>query len=232
MATGTTVLESAMQDIGVLATGASASTSEKAYGLTKINNILGSWSYEQLLIPYRVKESLSVANAITSRTIGSGADWNTVRPTKILSLWWKPATNTSEPIKLISAEEFGALEAKDVSTGRPDRMYYEPVDSSNITRGVLYFDKTTAATETLFMISEKELSELSAITDTISLPTPWIDALTKTLAIDIAGKFGVNLKDSHAVTAKLSLDKIAGLRSRYIETKQSMAEKAVAEVMS
>jgi len=129
MATGQSVLQTAMEDIGVLATGATASTTELAYGLIKINNLIGSWGYEELFLPYQVKESLSVAGSLASRTIGSGADWDTVRPIEIESLWWVDAESVSHSVELIDSRDYGRLEAKDVMTGRPLRAYYEPVDS-------------------------------------------------------------------------------------------------------
>lgn len=227
MATGTTVLQSAMEDIGVLATGASASTEELDYGLTKLNNLIGSWSYEELLVPYQVKESLSVAGSLDKRTIGTGADWSTARPVQIESLWWIDAESVNHKVKLLDSREFGDLEAKDVMTGRPLRMYYEPVDSGDITRGVLYFDRTTDAIETLHMISLKELTELATIGTTISLPTPWIRALTNNLAIEIAGKYGANLTEAHAIVAKQSLDNIAKLVRMYRKTRAEVVQDAL-----
>lgn len=227
MATGTSVIQTAMEDLGVLATGASASTEELAYGLVKINNLLGSWSYEELLIPYQVKESLSVAASLDSRTIGSGADWNTARPIMIESLWWIDAESVNHPVQMLDSRKFGDLEAKDVMTGRPLRMYYEPVDSADITRGVLYFDRTTDAIETLHMISLKELTELATVGATISLPTPWIRALTANLVIEMAGKFGVAPNEGHAVVATQSLANISNLVKKYRKTPQEVVADAV-----
>jgi len=116
-------------------------------------------------------------------------------------------------------------------TGRPLRAYYEPVDLADITRGVLYFDRTTDAIETVHMMSLKELSELSLITSTISLPTPWIRALTANLVLEIAGKFGKNVNDSHVLLANDSKTNIANLVQRYRKTPAEKVEEAVASTI-
>jgi len=231
MATGQSVLQTAMEDIGVLSTGGTASTTELAYGLIKLNNLIGSWGYEELFLPYQVKESLSVAGSLTSRTIGAGADWATVRPIEIESLWWVDAESVSHSVELIDSRDYGRLEAKDVMTGRPLRAYYEPVDSGDITRGTLYFDRTTDATETIHMLSLKELSELAAITATISLPTPWVRALSANLVIEIAGKYGVTVNQSHILLANDSKQNIATLVQRYRKTPAEKVEDAVASTI-
>lgn len=212
MATGTTVLEAALRDIGVLGSAGTASTDQKSDGLVKINYILGSWSFEGMLQPYQVSESFSVANALASRTIGSGADLNTVRPVEIEAMWFRDSDNVDHPVELITAEKFAKLPAKGLMTDRPTQIYYEPVDSADITRGVLNFNSTTIATETLHIISKKEFSELSAITDTILLPTPWIRALGYVLAMDSALQYGIAIKPELAALAAMSINRIRGYR--------------------
>jgi len=232
MATGQTVLQNAKEDLGGLTTGGTAATTELAYGLVKLNNLIGSWAYEELFLPYEAKESLSVAGSLSTRTIGTGADWNTVRPVQIESLWWVDAESVTHPVEMIDSRDYAKLEAKDVMTGRPLRAYYEPVDLADITRGVLYFERTTDATETIHMLSLKELSELSVITGTISLPTPWIRALSANLVVEIAGKFGKALNDSHILLANDSKQNIVNLVRKYRKTPAEKVEEAVASTIN
>ena len=232
MATGTTVIQTAMEDLGVLATGGTASPEELAYGLVKLNNLIGSWSYEELLLPYQVTETLSVAGSLSSRTIGSGADWDTARPVMIESLWWIDAESVNHPVQMLDSRDYGALEAKAVMTGRPLRAYYEPVDSADITRGTLYFDRTTDATETLHMISLKELTELATVGTTISLPTPWIRALIASMKLELAGKYGKPLTEADFSIATNALQNVTRLVGKYRKTSQEVVEDAVRSQMS
>lgn len=199
MAVGTDVINGALRKLGVLASGATPSADQIADALAALNMLLSSWSYEELLLPYKQTENFSIAAAINERTIGATGDLVTTKPVKIEAVFFRDANNADHFLRELDAKEFAALPAKAVMTGRPEAFYFEPTDSSDISLAKIRFDRTTSAIETVHITSLKEIAQLALSTATINLPGPWIRALTMNLAVDIAPEYG------KAVTQELAL---------------------------
>jgi len=218
MSTGDTVNEGALRTIGVLRVGGSASTDQKAVALEAINLILGSLSNDGLIKPYRTTESFSTANSIADRTIGASGDWDTVKPTDIEAMWVRDTAGVDHIVRSMTATEYAEMAGKSLSVGRPERYYFEPVDSGTpATLSKVYFEKTTSATETFHLISYKEFAQLSAITGTIALPPAWIRLLKFNLAVDLATEYGRTVTPELSALALSSMNNVRMLMADNIE---------------
>ena len=74
------VIEAAYQELGILVSGGTLNTDDLTWGLGKFNRMLKSWSADGINLHYRVKESFPLVSGTPSYTIGSGANFDTVRP--------------------------------------------------------------------------------------------------------------------------------------------------------
>lgn len=83
--TAKTLVEDACRKIGVLARGTELSADELMEGLREMKRMLETWSVEQVLIPYRTRESIALP-AQQTVTIGPSGDLDTVRPLAISDL--------------------------------------------------------------------------------------------------------------------------------------------------
>ena len=83
MTTALEIITGAGRLLQVIRKGEAISASEATEGLSALNEMLGSWGNNALLVPSRVTEAFSVS-AATSWTIGTGGTLNTTRPTKII----------------------------------------------------------------------------------------------------------------------------------------------------
>ncbi|MCK5608073.1 hypothetical protein KAR91_39700, partial [Candidatus Pacearchaeota archaeon] len=78
-------------------------------------------------------------------------------------------------------EEYARISAK-TTQGRPDRLYYNPAYSL----GKIYLYLTPDTAEDLHMDLIVPLSEISAVGDTVDLPSEYKRMLIYNLALDIA----------------------------------------------
>ena len=218
MATGTTILEGALRSLGVLRAGGSSSTDQKTIGLEAINLILGSLSNDGLIKPFRTTESFSTAGSIADRTIGASGDWNTSKPTDIEAMWVRETSGVDNPVEKMTATEYAMAEGKSLASGRPTRFYFEPVDSGTpATLSKVYFNKTTSATETFWMISYKVFAQLSTIGDTVALDPAWIRLLKFNVAVDLAPELGVQVTPELATLAQSSMNSVRLLMADQVE---------------
>jgi len=212
MATGNDVINGSLRKLGVLAVGATPSSDQTQAALDGLNILLSSWSYEALLLPYKQTENFTVTASINEQTMGNLANLNTPnKPVKIEAMFFRDSNNIDHVLKEITAKEFAAITSKGVTSGRPEAFYFEPTSPDNMTRAVIKFDRATNATMTLFITSLKEIATLVASTTQISLPGPWIRALTMNLAIDLAPEYGVAVNQELAMLAGDGKNMIKGL---------------------
>lgn len=179
MATAQDIINSAYNAIGVATANISAAQSAKA--LTILNNMLGIWGIDGLLVPYRTSENFPLVVGQSSYTIGSGGNFNTVRPLEVVQAYIRDSSNIDYTLKPIDQRQYTEITNK-TADRRPLRFYYDP----QYTLGILYFDSEPIAVETLYLVSEKALTELAALSTTVALPDFYKEPLIYNLAIRIA----------------------------------------------
>ncbi|HDY88061.1 MAG TPA: hypothetical protein ENH82_08120 [bacterium] len=155
----------------------------------ELNRMIGSWANENFLIFEQKEETLTLVADQASYTIGkSGSpDFDTVRPQEILkgSFIRKSGGNQDFPLAVKSFEEYRRIGNK--STGaRPWWIAYNPT----FPNGTLFLWFRPNATDELHLLSLKELGSFTGLTQTISLPPGYEDAIHYNLAIRIAPKYG------------------------------------------
>ncbi len=180
-----------------------------AAALLDLNNMIALWSAAGLMVPYLTKENFSLVQGTASYTIGSGGDFDTVRPMKIEDAMIRDSSSVDSPVDVrLTLKEYNLVRDKTVQD-RPDRLYYDPQYSL----GVIYMDPVPDAAHTLFLYSRKPLTAFSLISSTMDLPGEYAKALEFNLALDLAPKNHVNLDQLTLGMATSSLNLIQDLNS-------------------
>jgi hypothetical protein len=123
MSTAQDIIESALRKISVLGTGSSLDATEGADALATLNNLLSTWSVEGNLVYNTTTETLSLTGGDGEYTIGSGGDFNTARPRRIISAFVTEGT-TDYPLTIYSADQYASIPQKS-TTGIPRVLWYD-----------------------------------------------------------------------------------------------------------
>jgi hypothetical protein len=184
MTTARDIITKAFQKNGVLTKHEALSGDEAADGLFSLNAMVGSWANESLIINTRMIESFALTSGQATYTMGSGGDFNTVRPIKILSAYIRQG-NTDYPLEILPLEVYDRVQNKDTST-IPQALAIEP--SYPLMR--LSFYGEPYAGLTAFIRSEKPLTEFATLDTVIELPSGWERALIYNLAVETVSEYG------------------------------------------
>ena len=92
MATARDVVKRALQKIGALVKSEAPSADEASDGLNALNNMLGSWTNDGLLIVSRAWETFTLVGGTALYTMATGLTFNTARPVKIISAYIRSGT--------------------------------------------------------------------------------------------------------------------------------------------
>lgn len=209
MTTARDIIKRALQRNGVLTKNESPSGDEASDGLSMLNDMIGSWSNDSLLIYARVSESFPLTGA-ASYSIGSGGDFDTERPLQILTAFTRIG-DTDYNISIVPDIAYDGINQKSLSSSYPEILMYQAgFPLGTIT---LYPKPTTG---TLHIRSEKQLSEFATLDTDVDLPPGWNRALIYNLSLELAGEYGQPVDEA---TYQLAMDALSKIKTAVARNK-------------
>ena len=185
MATAQTIIDRALRLIGAIASGESPTTAESNDGLTALNAMISSWQTEKLNVYAFVDTSFNLAAADNSYTVGPAGNFAlTPRPQKIEQVF-VTANGINYEVELIDYEKWNRIPDQTSDSDIPVCAYYEPT----LPTGTLKLWPVPNTVYALHLITWTSLSELAALSTTITLPQGYERALAYNLALEIASEY-------------------------------------------
>lgn len=188
MATAQEMIKRAMRLFGGLGTGEDLDASEAADGLVTLNAMLDSWQLDSLLVYSLADLTFSLVAGTRTYTIGPSGTVNTLRPIRIESAWTQDATGNRYECRPINKVDIDRVTALYVRAFYPSWYNYEPT----FPLGTLSFYPTPSMTMTFAANVWSRLQSFANLTDTLSLPPGYEDAIVYNLAIHYAAEFGID----------------------------------------
>lgn len=187
--TGRDLITASMRLIGAVASGETIAASEASDGLSSLNRLIDSWANESLVIYNDVTEEFNLTPSQQSYTIGSGGNFNTVRPMKYLDAKFKVTSTTPNaeyPLNELTLSEWASVRQKTLSTNISTDIYFDvnyPLDT-------IYLYPVPSAAAKLVLYTRKQLSNISTLDTNISLPPGYERALVYNFAVEISPEYG------------------------------------------
>lgn len=215
------IITEAAKLIGVVFKSEALSADEAVDGLVSLNDMLDTWSNDSLTTFAYTLENFPLTGA-SSYAIGASGNFNTTRPISIVDAVVRVAT-IDYPLEIITQEQYQLeISNKSISSSIPEYLTYD----NGYPLGIIKMFPIPTSGSTLYMQSNKPLSNLSALTTTIDLPPGWKKALKYNLAIDMAPEYGMEPSASIVSNAKTSLGAIR--RSSAVNTAMPLMPSGVA----
>lgn len=209
MTTARDIIKSALRKIAVLGTGASLDSNEAEDARRLLNSMLSSWSVEGNLVYVETKETFNLTTA-RIYTIGSGADFDTVRPINIKSAYVSQG-GTDYPITSYNNAQYSHLSNKDTTSGIPDVYYYD----GDFPTAKVYLYPAPNSVATITLNSIKPLMSFPDLTTDFALPEEYLLAIEYNLAVLIAPEYEREASPTVKQTANLSKETVGAQASKY-----------------
>jgi hypothetical protein len=187
MTTALQMITRGMRIAQVLQKGESLDNDEAQDGLYAMNSMLDSWSIDRLYVYQILDEAFTLTVGTTSYTIGSGGVFNTTRPSKLDNSCFLRLGSLDYPVTLIDNQAYASILDKTI-TGLPTMIYYEPA----YPLGTIYFNRKPDQAYSFHCKSWKQLQQFTALTDTLSLPPGYQEAIEWSFA----ERYGLEYNDS------------------------------------
>lgn len=224
MATWNDLITAALEEIGVLADGETATASQVNQGLTRLNRLISRLATQKLTLYTRTRSTWSITSGDGVYTVGSGGDVNITRPVHFDEVRYiDTATDpdTEFPLDKLTEERYAALSLKALESTRPQAYYYNPTyplatltfwpePSDTGLQGVIYH---WAA-----------LDQVTTLADDISLPPGYEEMLMTNLALMLCPTYE---RQPNPVTAKMAADALGDIKRANIRTADLSFDPAV-----
>lgn len=202
------LINGALRLLGVIATGEDPAATESNDALVVLNDMIDTWSNEPLLIFENAYETLAITANQQSYQWGVGAaDFTTARPQKIQDINWQQVSGTTTlelPIEILNQDQWAAISVKTITSNIPTQCWL----ANTYPYATLYLWPIPKISGNIVVWSWKPLTDISALTSTLSLPPGYQRALRYNLALELAPEYGKNPSEivvAHAIESKANL---------------------------
>jgi len=188
MATAQTLINDALELLGVIGAGETATGEDTTSALGTLNRMLDSWRNESLMVYAISNITHTLVGSDDTYTIGpSGADITATRPVKIESAFVRQS-NTDYPVQVIDDQAYWqGIASRTSSSDIPAYLYYDTA----FPNGTIYLWPVPFAANVLYMQVWTPLSEYATAGTAVSLPPGYQEAIAYGLAVRLAPKFGI-----------------------------------------
>lgn len=192
MSTALTLIDNALQELGVYGAGETVSDDDAAVCLEALNDLVDAWRLENLTIYATQNVSAALPAATSSRTIGPAMNFNTARPPRLEDGCFVTVGNLDYPLAVVGEAEYNDITLKTLSGPWPRVCYY----NASYPTGTVYFYPLGACTVTLVL--QVALSAFTASSNTFTAPPGYKLAMQLTLTEMVATKFQKQVNPSTA----------------------------------
>ena len=150
--------------------GGTLDSNEQPYYLGQVNAFLDMLSIERLMTFQLVQESFLLTASTISYTIGPGATFNTVRPTRIVDpCFIRDSDGSDSELTILNDVSYGRIVQKQTSGSYTNYINYNQGYSAT-SSGTLNFWPGPTSNLTTYINSWKQLGNFSTLTQNVSLP--------------------------------------------------------------
>lgn len=181
MATVNDTITRAMKALGTLGRTEVPSGQEYIDGLYVYNQLLESWSNENLMSYATLQRSHTLSANTQSYTIGSGGTISTTRPLDITQAFVRDSNNNDFQLTIIPRDQWNTIGDKTVTSQIPEYLFYD----STYPLGVIYLFPIPTETYTLFYDSVLNQVTASTGTTSISMPPGYERTFISNLALEL-----------------------------------------------
>lgn len=210
MATVQTIVNRAARLLGEVQSNTDLPSDESADALVAINALLDSWRNDKLLCYALRDEAITLVSAQTSYTVGTGGNLATDRPVIVEAAYVLQSTN-SYFVDIITAEQYAAIPDKSTQSSWPDRIW---VSETMPTATVYTYPVSNGTAATLHILTRTPVLAFAAMTDTVTLPPGWEEALASNLALALAPEYNTQPSAMVLKMATASLARLKVINSR------------------
>lgn len=212
MPTANSIIESSLRLLQVKEANESISAAEGADGLSALNELLDSWTNEDLMQSFRKELTFSFVAGQGTYTIGATGDIVETRPVSIENAFTRDSGQSDWPIIEVNNDQFAKIILKQTQSTYPYYFFYRP----DFPLGEINFWPVPGANLELHLNVRDELAQFTDINTNLTFPPGYVRALRYNLAVDIAPEYRSDIPPLIIEVARTSKERIKDTNNKNI----------------
>ena len=197
--------------MGILDSGEALSTQQVTDALSAANDLLDSWSIEQILVYQAARNVQTLSAATQSYAIGTGLTWDQPRPAAIVAAAVINAAGPGTEVHVCTAREWAAIEDRQSSSYLIKHLFYDRA----VSNGQVYVSPIPLGSGlTIELITYNALTQFADTTSPIAIPAGYLRALKLGLAIELAPQYDMQPSQALAGNYQAALNHIKDLNAK------------------
>jgi len=193
---------------GINGQGQTPSAEDSQDALVTLAAMIGQWQRKRWLT-YALTETTVISTGAQFYNVGVGGTFNIPRPDRIESAFIRylgSSLAVDVPLGIIeSAEDYATIAIKTGFQAWPVAVWYE----SSFPIGVLHFwPVASAGSYEMHIFTKAALPVFANLTDVISLPPEYTEALKYSLVVRLAADWGMEPKPAHVAAMRAALNTV------------------------
>ena len=203
------LIKSSLRLINAIAEGETPSASESQDALRALNDMLETWSTQNLTVFASQDQTFTFTPGVATYTIGPAGTFNGVRPIQITTAFTRYQT-IDYPLTSIDDERYNLIPLK--TQQNPIPCYFNYVATFPLA-SITFWPVPSQATQ-ITLTSNLQFTALANTAASLSYPPGYSRAIRYCLAVDLAAEFGIPLPQVVMDIAKASKASIERVNKR------------------
>lgn len=178
------IIRFAMEDAGLLQDGDEPDSEQYAKNILRLSDLFNVLQVRPgLKLWLNSIQSITLTASLATYTLGPGGSIITTKPTRVLQGWFVDSSSVARPLEALSYTEYNKL--SDPTQTGAITSYFADKQQSNIVVKFWLVPDATAATGTVKLLLQTQVTQPVSLNDSMNFPNEWFMALRWALAADL-----------------------------------------------
>jgi len=198
------LIAGALRMAGAIAQGETASATLVSEAAEALNMLVKAMQADGMPL-WAIKKYSITLTATADYTIGAGSTVNTPKPLKVLQAYLSYTSSSLDvPVRIITRQEYEMIGNK-TSSGYPNQVFYEPLNTTGVLHVYPVPDATVAAACALKIIYQRPFEDFDASTDEPDFPQEYYHCIKLMLADVLAPEHGLSIQERQDLSKRAQL---------------------------
>lgn len=189
MATANSLIKGALRLLQVKEANEPISAAEGQDGLDALNELIDSWSNEDLMQHFRKEHSINYVSGQETYTVGVGGDFNVTRFLSIENAFTRDNGESDWEIIEINNDQYQRIILKETESSYPRYFFYRP----DFPLGEISVWPSPGESLEFHINVRTQLTQYTDINTNLDFPPGYSRALRYNLAVEIAPEYKMNI---------------------------------------
>jgi len=186
---GLTIIKGALRLVGAISQGETPTTTQTSEAMEALNMMTKSLAAKGLPLWVISNVVITTVQGTASYNVGPSQTVDVPKPLKVQQAFYTK-NSVDVPMRVITRDEYERLGNK-TSQGTPAMVYYEPLRDYGV---VHLFPVPDSQIPTVTIIGQHHMQDFSTSADNPDFPQEWFETLKYSLAVRLAGEYGLNIQ--------------------------------------